>query len=297
VGSLIGRFVVGCPLSGVETQRIVQISPPARRVKLRRRHQPTRSSSRRIGYKANHLKMPLPGEARGDAAEEVEKSATRLRGRGQGGRRSTFGLRRGASSAVCSAGGHIGRRVEDQQFTFTESPPVRNISAGDRYGGAPTGGFRDRCCQNHVSVARGCPTPAYVMCTIIFSGLGQYQIRPPPVTSYCHCSNSLPLMVRVARSSLSWAWRAGFERSRGARVSASQAVRVAPRACLQRSSQPSAASASWKKRAHSPSRGGGLRGRPSLSRFLAPRSYGRGTRLPVGAGRGPVSFASNVGSA
>jgi len=57
-------------------------------------------------------------------------------------------------------------------------------------------------CDLGSSISRtGCPTPAYVMSTIIFSGSGQYQIRPPPVTSYCHCSRSRPPIVLVARSS------------------------------------------------------------------------------------------------
>ena len=43
----------------------------------------------------------------------------------------------------------------------------------------PDGRFRDGSSRDHLSVARGCPTPACVTSTITFRGLGQYQIRPP----------------------------------------------------------------------------------------------------------------------
>ena len=43
----------------------------------------------------------------------------------------------------------------------------------------------------HYSVALGWPTKASVIHTIRWMRSGQYQTRPAPVTSYCHCSSSL----------------------------------------------------------------------------------------------------------
>jgi hypothetical protein len=43
---------------------------------------------------------------------------------------------------------------------------------------------------------------------------GQYQILQAPVTSYCHCSSTLPLMVRVPRSLLNLCCLLALVRSR-----------------------------------------------------------------------------------
>ena len=50
------------------------------------------------------------------------------------------------------------------------------------------------------SVAFGWPGDASMSQTVRLASSMQYQSRPPPVTSYCHCSISLPLTVRLPRT-------------------------------------------------------------------------------------------------
>jgi hypothetical protein len=75
------------------------------------------------------------------------------------------------------------------------------------------------------SVALGWPAVAFVMNTMRRLSSGQYQILPAPVTSYCHCSSTLPLTVRAPRSLLNLCCLAGLVLSRGSCDKASHASR------------------------------------------------------------------------
>ena len=83
----------------------------------------------------------------------------------------------------------------------------------------------------------------------------QYQSRPPPVTSYCHCSISAPLTVRLPRLPFSGCCRS--VRWRGSVVSFSQAVRALAGAAAQTLSQPFAASLVPYRRSQPSFAGGG----------------------------------------
>ena len=100
--------------------------------------------------------------------------------------------------------------------------------------------FRWRLAHSGHSVAFGCPTLASVIHTVRRSSSMQYQIRPPAVTSYCHCSMSLPLTARVP----SELFRRCFVVStrRGSAVMRSQATRAFADAAEQICSQPLTAS-------------------------------------------------------
>ena len=76
------------------------------------------------------------------------------------------------------------------------------------------------------SVWRGWPTVARVRWTMRRSSSMQYQIRPAPVTSYCHWSSIRPPTERVAKSALSGCWR--WLRARGSVRRAVQAVNAGP---------------------------------------------------------------------
>jgi hypothetical protein len=54
------------------------------------------------------------------------------------------------------------------------------------------------------SVARGCPVPAKVIQQVSRAVSARYQMRPPPVTSICHCSQVCPRWVPCARLPFSW---------------------------------------------------------------------------------------------
>lgn len=131
------------------------------------------------------------------------------------------------------------------------------------------------------SVDLGCAIDASVSRTLRCLSSMQYQTRPAPVTSYCHCSSLAPLSSRVASSPLRGCWRdVAALLSRGSRESASQQSLVGPGAWLQSSSHPVAASLVAKRISHSPSRGGGATLSP---RF--PTRYGRRTFLPADRSR------------
>lgn len=89
-------------------------------------------------------------------------------------------------------------------------------------------------------VAFGWPGDASMSQTVRLASSMQYQSRPPPVTSYCHCSISFPLTVRLPRTPLRGCCRS--VRSRGSAVSLSHAMRALPGAAAQTSSQPFTAS-------------------------------------------------------
>jgi hypothetical protein len=114
------------------------------------------------------------------------------------------------------------------------------------------------------SVWLGWPVLALVMNTTRRASSGQYQIRPAPVTSYCHCSSTFPLMARVPRSLLNLCCLLGLVLSRGSRDRASHASRTGPGACRHSSSHPVAASDSPNRSSHSPPRAGGATRSPRL---------------------------------
>jgi hypothetical protein len=58
------------------------------------------------------------------------------------------------------------------------------------------------------SVARGCPVPAKVIQQVSRDVSRRYQMRPPPVTSICYCSQVCPRWVPWARLPFSRWWRA-----------------------------------------------------------------------------------------
>jgi hypothetical protein len=107
----------------------------------------------------------------------------------------------------------------------------------------PDDGVREEPPVRLHSVIFGCLVEAYVIQTIRFAGSGQYQTRPLPVTSYCHCSSVRPSTWRSARfEPLSRCCRAGFPGFVGVLRSDSQQALVGPGAERQRSSHPSTAS-------------------------------------------------------
>jgi hypothetical protein len=161
---------------------------------------------------------------------------------------------------------------------------------------------RRRC----VTAGQGCATASHSVAfgwlglaatthTTCRCSSGQYQTRPPAVTSYCHWSKIRPLISRVASRPRSRCWRAGFSGRVGRSVSTIHASQVLPRATRQSSSQPFAASEVANRASHPPGRAGGATRSPRLA----------GTRHePSGAGTGPrssstgrVSSSARTGSA
>lgn len=102
----------------------------------------------------------------------------------------------------------------------------------------------------------------------------QYQMRPPDVTSNCHCSISMPFTERLASRPWSGFWR--VSRRRGSPVIRSHALRALLGAAEEISSQPFAASLLAKRQSQPSARGGG-----------ATRSWrlGKVLRRPDSAGR------------
>ena len=94
-------------------------------------------------------------------------------------------------------------------------------------------GFGERC---GYSVAFGWPTCASVIHTVLVLSSMQYQIRPPAVISYCHCSISVPFTDRRPSEPLSGCWR--WSGRRGSWVVLSEAVRVFVGAAAQICSHP-----------------------------------------------------------
>jgi len=96
-----------------------------------------------------------------------------------------------------------------------------------RTAGADEGwGGRDLC----YSVPFGCEVLADTTQTIRFAGSGQYQIRPPDVTSYCHCSNEHPPILWLANCPRSRCCRVLFSGCVGRSVRITQASHVLERA-------------------------------------------------------------------
>ncbi len=121
------------------------------------------------------------------------------------------------------------------------------------------------------SVAFGCPTLASVIHTVRRSSSMQYQIRPPAVTSYCHCSISLPLTARVPSELFRRCCRVSTRR--GSAVRRSHATRAFADAAEQICSQPDAASLVANRKSQ-----------PSLVGGGATRSLRFGTRDQLGTG-------------
>lgn len=139
------------------------------------------------------------------------------------------------------------------------------------------------------SVAFGWPTPAYAMCTIFAASSGQYHTRPPPVTSYCHCSRGFPLTTLVPKACLRCVTRSGLgSRLRGDLERCSHISSLRPGATVHRSSQPVAAGLSAKTRAHSPWRGGGAARSPRFGTTRPGR--GRTTNRSASAGQRAGKF-------
>src|SRR5680860_388562 len=90
------------------------------------------------------------------------------------------------------------------------------------------------------SVALGCPTLASVIHTVARSSSMQYQMRPPAVTSYCHCSISTPFTILEPSEPLRGCCRES--RWRGSAVIRSHAVRALPEAAEQICPHPLTAS-------------------------------------------------------
>ncbi|WP_154814336.1 hypothetical protein [Actinophytocola xinjiangensis] len=76
------------------------------------------------------------------------------------------------------------------------------------------------------SVAFGWAGLASTTQTMCRSGSGQYQIRPPAVTSYCHCSRSRPWISRVPSVPRRRLCREGFCGVHGRSVRTTQASQV-----------------------------------------------------------------------
>ncbi len=125
------------------------------------------------------------------------------------------------------------------------------------------------------SVDFGWPTDASVSRTMRRLSSMQYQSRPAPVTSYCHCSSGSPLTTLVLNRPLSGCCR--LSRCRGSVVIRSQAVRALADAAAHTFSHPDTASAVAYRKSQPPGRGGGAtRSRRDGTRYSA----GRATRSP-----------------
>ena len=86
----------------------------------------------------------------------------------------------------------------------------RNLDAAARYEALYTMGSADGgATRLPLSSTRGFgwPTCASVIHTVLVLSSMQYQIRPPAVTSYCHCSISVPFTDRRSSEPLSGCWR------------------------------------------------------------------------------------------
>ncbi len=162
-----------------------------------------------------------------------------------------------------------------------------------RQGSRGAGKIRDQR-----SVAFGWPQPAQTIQTVRVESSGQYQTRPPPVTSYCHCCSLVPRTSLVPRSCFNWAIREALtDRSRGSRARCSHISRMGPGACLHRSSQPAAGGFSAKTSFHSPARGGGAARSLRLGKVQRePSAFGLGTAAPLPA-NGRLRFLASSGSA
>lgn len=106
---------------------------------------------------------------------------------------------------------------------------------------------------------------------IRLSGSGQYQIRPAEVTSYCHCSSSLPDISLLPSCPRSRCWRDGFSGVVGRSVRTTHASHVFDRAARQSSSQPLAASDVAKRASQPPGRPGGANRSPRLGTIISLR--------------------------
>ena len=113
-------------------------------------------------------------------------------------------------------------------------------------------GCRDGRCY---SVVFGWPTCASVIQTVLRSSSMQYQMRPPAVTSYCHCSSSSPFTVREPRDPFSGCWR--LSRCLGSVVIRSHATRALAGAAEQTWSHPLTASLVAYRNSQPPGAGGG----------------------------------------
>jgi hypothetical protein len=129
------------------------------------------------------------------------------------------------------------------------------------------------CPIDHYSVAFGCPTLASVIQTVARSSSMQYQIRPPAVTSYCHCSISTPFIDREPSEPLSGCWRES--RCRGSPVIRSHAVRALAGAAEQICSQPLTASLVENRKSQPPGAGGGATRSLRLDTSISQRQRNR----------------------
>lgn len=134
------------------------------------------------------------------------------------------------------------------------------------------------------SVAFGCAGPAATTQTIRRSPSGQYQIRPPAVTSYCHCSSVRLPIWRLPNWPRSRCCRAGFSGCAGRSVSTTHASHVLARATRQSSSHPFAA-ADVAKRASQPSGRDGRRASPATVRPRPAPEPARSLRRAAGPAR------------
>lgn len=142
------------------------------------------------------------------------------------------------------------------------------------------------------SVALGCPIWAAVIHTVRLESSMQYQILPRAVTSYCHCSISVPFTARCPSECFS---RCCLRlRRRGSLVMASHAVRALLGAAAQTSPQLEAAALLANRKSHPPAAGGGAT--RSLRRAIGCQPAGLGTASPV-ACTGLVSCRCRSGSA
>lgn len=91
--------------------------------------------------------------------------------------------------------------------------------------------------------------------TVFFSSSMQYQMRPPPVTSYCHWGISIPLAVALAKRPRKGCWR--LFRRRGSVVMSSHAARTLLGTEALSCSQELATAFLANRQSHPPLRGGG----------------------------------------
>ena len=131
------------------------------------------------------------------------------------------------------------------------------------------------------SVALGWPGWAAVIHTVRLGSSMQYQILPPAVTSYCHCSISVPFTTRRARASLRGCCR--LPRFRGSAVMDSHAARALPGAAAPICAQPLAASDVAYRKSQPPGAGGGATRSLRLAIALSWLVQRRCRRQPPGA--------------
>ena len=136
-------------------------------------------------------------------------------------------------------------------------------------------------CAEPYSVALEWPAWPAVIHSVRLRSSMQYQILPPAVTSYCHCSISVPFTTRRARSSLRGCCR--LPRFRGSAVMDSHATRALPGAAALICAQPLTASDVAYRKSQPPGTGGGATRSLRLANALSHLVQRRCRRQPPGA--------------